>query len=291
MKRLDGLVASVPLGLDPDSTIFGNSDFGTVKGAEVLYERELKDGWGVRLAYTVQQATATATDAYQLLRRIRLDSVGDTVYPARVEYPLDYDRRHGLVVVAQGRVPDGWGPAVAGRRVLAGVEGAAIVRFSSGLPYSRTDVTGDTLIGLPNSHRLPGQYGVDVLLRRSVKVRGLSGSLYLDVRNLLNRRNLESVRRDTGEPGLGEGDLLAQAQAAYAAHPEAIAYESPRYRPWADLDGNGLIVGVDELMPLYLAAARDYFRPLFAYGPPRLVRLGVELVFLASPGDGLHRFA
>jgi hypothetical protein len=30
---------------------------------------------------------------------------------------------------------------------------------------------------------------------------------------------------------------------------------------------------------MYLAAARDYTQPVFAYGPPRLARLGVELVF------------
>jgi hypothetical protein len=30
-------------------------------------------------------------------------------------------------------------------------------------------------------------------------------------------------------------------------------------------------------MPLYLSAARDYSQPLFAYGPPRLIRLGFEL--------------
>jgi hypothetical protein len=32
-------------------------------------------------------------------------------------------------------------------------------------------------------------------------------------------------------------------------------------------------------LPLYLAAARDFAQPLFYYGPPRVVRLGVELTF------------
>jgi hypothetical protein len=32
-------------------------------------------------------------------------------------------------------------------------------------------------------------------------------------------------------------------------------------------------------MPLYLAAAQDFTQPIFAYGPPRLIRLGVELEF------------
>jgi hypothetical protein len=30
---------------------------------------------------------------------------------------------------------------------------------------------------------------------------------------------------------------------------------------------------------MYLAAANDYAQPIFAYGPPRLARLGVELLF------------
>ncbi len=99
------------------------------------------------------------------------------------------------------------------------------------------------------------------------------------MRNLLNRRNVVAVRRDTGEPRIDQVALEALAQGAYGAHPEAIPYESPRYRDWADLDRNGYVEGPGELMPLYRAAARDFTQPLFAYGPPRLVRLGMELVF------------
>jgi hypothetical protein len=92
VKR-SGLVASVPLGVDPDSTIFGNADAGTVKGAEVVLERDLRGGVGVRLAYTLQEAVATATDPFLLNRLIVVDPVtGDTTRPARAEFPLDYDR-------------------------------------------------------------------------------------------------------------------------------------------------------------------------------------------------------
>lgn len=278
VKRLEGLVASVPLGVDPDSSIFGNTDFGSVKGAEVLFERELRDWWSARASYTLQWATATATNAYQLLKRIRIDSLtGDTINPARVEFPLDYDRRHNLTVILQARVPDS--VHVPLESVLAGLEGAAIVRYGSGLPFSRTNASGDTLLGLPNGARLPSQSTVDVLLRRPLTLFGRSGGVYLDVRNLLNRRNVVAVRRDTGEPGISEPAMDAMAQSAYAAHPEPIPYESPRYRQWADLDGNGYLDGPGELMPLYRSAARDFTQPLFAYGPPRLVRVGVELVF------------
>ena len=279
-RRLDGLVASVPLGLDPDSTIFGNSDFGTVKGIEVLAERELRDGWGARVSYTLQEAKATASDAFQLLRRIKVAPGGaDTIFPSRLEFPLDYDRRHGIVAVAQGQLAERAGPRVLGVRPVAGLEGAAVLRWSSGLPYSRVDSTGDSLVGLPNSHRLPSQTTLDLLLRRPVRVGRRAGSVYLDVRNLLGVRNLLALRRDNGQPGLGDLGIAATAHAAYRAHPEPIPYESPRYRRWADLEPDGQIAGEAELLPLYRAAARDFAQPLFVYGPPRMARVGFELEF------------
>ncbi len=141
VKRLDGLVASVPLGIDPDSTIFGNADAGSVKGAELLFERELQGGYGIRVAYTLQQATATATDAFLLNRLISIDPVtGDTIRSARAEFPLDYDRRHTATVILRSRVPDQTGPKLLGVRPLAGLESAAIVRPELGtaiLPQQR----------------------------------------------------------------------------------------------------------------------------------------------------------
>ena len=75
------------------------------------------------------------------------------------------------------------------------------------------------------------------------------------------------------------GGVDSLAEAAYRAHPEEIPFESARYRAYADADGNGYISGHEELFPLYQAAARDFTQPLFAYGPPRLVRLGLEFLF------------
>ena len=278
-KLLDGLVASVPLGIDPDSTIFGNADFGNVKGADVIAERPVRDGWGVRVAYTLQKAEASATNAFQLVRRIRIDQNGDTINPANVQYPLDYDRRHNFTFLGQVQLSDSAGPAVAGVRPFARLEAAMITRVSSGLPFTMTNAAGDTLIGLPNSHRLPLTMTVDLLMRRQFGLVGRQASVYLDVRNLLNRRNIEAVRRETGMPNLTPQGIDSLAERAYAAHPEAIPYESPRYRSFADLNGNGLIEGRTELFPLFQSAARDYTQPLFSYGAPRLFRLGIELLF------------
>lgn len=279
VKRLDGLVASVPLSVNPDSSIFGNTDFGTVKGAEIILERELRGWWGARVSYTLQEAQATSTNPFLLLNQVTIDKQGDTITPARVQFPLDYDRRHSLTVVLQARVPDSLGPRLAGSPVLGGLELAVIGRYNSGLPYSKTNLSGDSILGLPNDQRLPSQTQIDMLLRRSISLLGWKGGVYLDVRNLLNAVNVEAVRRDVGTPGPSSGEINTMATAAYNAHPEAIPYESPRYRPWADLNHDGYISGPAELMPLYLAAARDFTQPIFQYGPPRLFRIGVELEF------------
>jgi len=278
-KRLDGLVASVPLGVNPDSTVFALTDYGSVRGLEITAEREMVSGFGGRLIYTLASATATSTNAFQL-RQWKIDPItGDTTFPARVEFPLDFDRRHSLIAIVQTQVKDQAGPRIAGMRPFEGLEAATIIRYSSGLPFSRTNAAGDTIIGAPNSARLPSTSTIDLLIRKPIRALGVGSGIYLDVRNLMNRRNIVAVRRDTGKPGLDENSIQALASNAYLAHPEPIPYESPRYRSYADLDHNGYIEGQAELMPLFLAAARDFSQPLFVYDSPRLVRLGVEVLF------------
>jgi hypothetical protein len=251
-----------------------------VKGAELLLERELRGGVGFRLAYTLQEAEATATDPFLLNRLIVVDPItGDTTRPARAEFPLDFDQRHTLTAIARGKVPDEAGPDIAGVRPLAGLEGAVILRLASGLPFSMSDSTSDSLVGLPNGSRLPNTFSLDLLIRRSIKLGGATGGIYLDMRNLLDRRNVVAVRRDTGQPRADEGAIQRMAEAAYAANPDPIPFESGRYRAAADLDGSGFVAGREELFPLYVAAASDFAQPIFSYGTPRLARLGVELLF------------
>jgi hypothetical protein len=280
-KRLDGLVASIPLGLNPDSTIFGNADAGTVRGLELLAERELRNGLGFRVAYTLQQAKTTSTDPFLLNRLLVVDPTsGDTIRPARAEFPLDFDQRHTLTVIGRGKAPAEAGPKLFGVRPIGGLEGSVIVRVLSGLPYSRVDsLNTDSIVGLPNAQRLPTSATIDLLVRRPFHLGRADAGVYLDVRNLLNRRNVVAVRRDVGQPQPDTVTVNRLAEAAYAAHPEPIPYESGRYRQSADLNRDGTLAGREELFPLYLAAARDFTQPLFAYGPPRLMRLGFEILF------------
>ncbi len=281
MKNLSGLVSTAPIGSDPDSSVFVNADVGEVIGTEVIFERERADGWSARLMGVVQRATATVTDAFELQRLRQRDPITGELLaaPARSQYPLDYDRRLSVIAMFDREVaPDG-GPVIESFHPFGGMIVSTIFRYSSGLPYSRTNAAGDSLIGPPNDARLPAQWGIDMLFRRPVWIGGARGGVYLDIRNLTNRRNVLSVRRDTGVPDPSNAQLDALAQAAYQLNPAPIPYESSRYRRRADLDSDGMIAGPAELIPMYRAAAADYLQPLMYYGQPRLIRMGVEVFF------------
>ena len=104
-KRLDGLVASVPINVNPDSSTFQNADIGTVLGAEVIFERELHDGWGVRVSGVVQRAEATVSNSFNIYDRVSINPVThDTIPASRFQFPLDYDRRLALIAVVTGEI-------------------------------------------------------------------------------------------------------------------------------------------------------------------------------------------
>ena len=280
VKKLDGLVSTVPIGTNPDSSIFGNSDYGSVKGLEILAAKEMAHGWGLQVSYVLQQATATSTNAFLRLQMPTIDpGTGDTIYPGRVEYPLDYDQRHNFTAVFQSVMNPTAGPVVFGGHPLGALEAAAILRYQSGLPYSTYNATGDSLTSDPNGLRLPSYSTADFLIRKPIPFGRMMASIYLDIRNAFNITRTEAVRRDTGTPNATTATLQAQALAAYNAHPEPIPYESARYRAYADLNANGIIEGQAELLPLYQRAASDYNAPIFQYGSPRLFRLGLQLAF------------
>src|SRR5690606_40153978 len=105
---------------------------------------------------TLPRAGATVTAAFELQPIVRIHpSTGDTLpAPARAQYPLDYDRRLALLAMVDGELNANAGPEILGVRPLAGLVGAVVGRYGTGLPYSRTDITGDSLVYSPNGSRL-----------------------------------------------------------------------------------------------------------------------------------------
>jgi hypothetical protein len=137
----------------------------------------------------------------------------------------------------------------------------------------------DTLLGTPNRARLPWTSTLDVLFRRPMQLGRVQAAVYFDARNLIGQQNVVAVRRDTGTPFADPATIDQAALEAYQANPQPIPFESPRYRRFADANGDGVLSGAGELLPLYQRAARDFYEPVFFYGPPRVMRLGLEFLF------------
>ena len=275
-KRMEGLAASLPLGLDPDSTIFGNADFGTARGVEFTVQRDMVNGLGLRVSYGLQQATASAPDGFSSLRFPFILRFGEQVIDTIIdiafeEVPFNFDRRHSLTGVFRIRAPE---------EMAVRSEASFVFRYQSGLPWTRTNLAGDSLRGLPNGERLPFQLSLDALLRvpLSQPDGSIQASLFLDVRNFLNRANVVAVRGNSGTTAPSE-DLVRQAASLeFARTVSQIPRESPRYREDFDLNRDG-IIALDEVQALYRRAAADFLQPVFQYGPPRTVRTGIEIRF------------
>ncbi|HTU59118.1 MAG TPA: TonB-dependent receptor, partial [Polyangiales bacterium] len=157
--------------------------------------------YGVEVALNVRaRDILSAQLSYTISRARRQD------HPAASERFLDFDQTHVLALLATLRL---------GRWQLA-----ARARYATGNP--RTDVLSayqnlqhdrfEPLFGEHNAARLPDFFALDVRVERTLTLRHLELSLWLDVLNLTNQQNVEAAaytfdyqaRRDvTGLPILG----------------------------------------------------------------------------------------
>jgi hypothetical protein len=215
----------------PDSARVTNIGDYTAAGGEVVVDDAFPHGMRVSAAYSLSVADPRSANGFR--------STPSNSSASRV--------LHHLVVTGGGTLP-------------AAVGLVGVLQVQSGAPF------GDLPVADQATH-----FTVDALLRRSVRLGGGRGWVYVDVRNLLDRRN-GAARADAAA-------IEALAQQAYATSPNPIPYDSPRYRAFADLDHNGLVEGAAELLPMYRLAAGDFSIPILSYGTPRTVRLGAALEF------------
>lgn len=184
---------------------YGNIDFGTVKGFTVQYDMRRVRNAELRLAYTLQFADGTGSDANS---QRGLTSRGNL----RTLYPLNFDERHNINAVFDYRFAPGKaynGPRIAGKDILANF-GANFQMFAvSGRPYTArlrpTRFGGEGTQGLLNGNRLPWRFNIDMRVDKSFNIaaqgkRPLNVNIYLRVSNLLNRKNVVKVYPVTDSP-------------------------------------------------------------------------------------------
>jgi len=197
-------------------TSFDNFDFGTVKGLTLTYDLRRTGNITLRVAYTLQFASATGSNAGSAINLVNSGEPN-----LRIIFPTTRDQRHLLITTFDYRYGTGAdynGPVIGGKQVLANTGLNIVSTLGSGTPYSQQrQATGTQLAGgggapqlegQVNGSRLPWQFNIDAQLDKSWQLKFGKGeekktaflNAYLLVNNVLNTMNIINVYRFTGNP-------------------------------------------------------------------------------------------
>lgn len=184
---------------------YGNIDFGTVKGFTWQYDLRRTNNTEVRIAYTLQFADGTGSDAES---QAGLTTRGNIRYL----FPLSFDERHNLSTTIDYRFDGGkayTGPIINGKKILADFGVNLLINAASGRPYTAkfkpTRFGAAGTVGSVNGSRLPWRFNVDFRVDKTFHLNPkaktpLDVNVYFRVANLLNRLNVLGVYGATGSP-------------------------------------------------------------------------------------------
>jgi len=220
------------------ATQFVNEDYGSVQGFDIALDKLPGSGYfSASISYSYMIATGNGSDAYDAYMTYLNPAATDTLPPV-TEYYLDFDQRHTVTAVLDYRVPREWAGNFFGLKV-PGAWGFNIVgNYGSGLPYTKTDVSGVRL-GERNEGRLPANYSVDFRFNKNFYFGKQSSNFltfFVEVDNLFNRLNVLDVYAITGEPdddnnAVSAGLTLDQTkldQLDYLYDHDPLNYSAPR---------------------------------------------------------------
>lgn len=165
--------------------IMDNLDYANARGFEIRAQKQLQEYLGFTASYTYSRALGNADDYAGAYDDWYSNSVNGTT-PPKGEQPLDWDQPHTFNFTVNTRF-DAFTLNLLGR-------------FGSGLPYTPTSQRGRPL-GPKNSARRPWTGVVDARLDYRFDL-GTRAQLrpFVEVTNLLDRRNVLDVYLTTGSP-------------------------------------------------------------------------------------------
>ncbi|MEA2031593.1 MAG: TonB-dependent receptor [candidate division Zixibacteria bacterium] len=179
-------------------TYFNNDDYGSAKGIDFSLEKlPTTSNFSGSISYSYMIARGNGSDATEPYYTY-LSSTTDTLAPLS-EYPLDFDQRHTVNAVASYQAPQDWQANIFGLSLPSAWGLTFVGYYGSGLPYTKTDASGNRL-GERNEGRLPASYSVDMCFNKDFGLRAGSMmlTLFVEVDNLFNRRNVINVYSRTG---------------------------------------------------------------------------------------------
>ncbi len=187
----------------PRYQIIVNEDFQTVRGFEISLRRRIVDYWGFDLNYGFSTAkTNAASPEREFERQVEQGDPQELL-----EIPSEIDQPHRLSAAVFFQVGNET-PDIPLGEALRNTALSLVSRFESGFPYTPTlDIFGFGTSQLNrHSNRGPPTWTVDLRASKAFSLGGVKYDLYLQVQNLLDRKNCLQVFETTGDCVLGTFD-------------------------------------------------------------------------------------
>jgi outer membrane receptor protein involved in Fe transport len=183
-------------------SIYKNVDYARSRGIEFSFEKGLKDYWSLTANYQFAFAYGKSSSD-----RSGYDAILDqTAIPLR-DLPLDWDQRHNATINLDFSVRNKEHPNLFGLKLPDNWGLNLLFTIGSGFPYTPSDknpkwesTPGEKAWERTNALNMPFRYNLDVRFSKSFTWKKLDYGFYFDVDNITNRRNVEEVYSDTGEP-------------------------------------------------------------------------------------------
>lgn len=218
-KKIENLIGVAWIYLPHAYAYYVNEDFATVRGFEISTKSQLRNiSFAVNYTFSVAKGSSST-------QQQRYTSVYNIVGVQSLRFlPLNFDQRHtanAQVGFSFGREegPFGFAPLVFERTTCT-----IVARYGSGLPFTYNPLRS-IYVAERNNSRLPETFTVDLYARKALTLGPVQLGVFLDVRNLLNRRNVVSVYSATGSPDYS-GDESSRATPDYQRDPRN--YSAPR---------------------------------------------------------------
>ncbi|MFQ6614902.1 MAG: TonB-dependent receptor plug domain-containing protein, partial [Fidelibacterota bacterium] len=193
-KDIRGLLSTLQVRyLSNQYVVYTNSDYASVKGLDVSFDKRFFRGIGGSLNYTY--SIAKGTNANPLGGYFSAYTQEEIPHQ---EYYLSFDQRHDFAANLYFRTPEHWGPGAGYFYPLGNWNATVILNAGSGLPY--TPFVDPTVRVDVNSARMPWTFTLDLRMKKQVRIGSQLLTAFVEATNLTDHRNVLAVYPRTGKP-------------------------------------------------------------------------------------------
>ena len=219
-KQVETLRLEAALGLPV--YLYDNQGYGRARGLEFELVKRYSNFTSGKVTYTVQWANGYSSSAFDNYVR----SKTDFPYPIR-ERALNWDIRHQVVLQAILTSPKNKNINLFGLKLPDDWTITVLSRFSSGQPY--TPYTLDPAVAQKTENSATGPYtmATDLKLKKTFNVSGVDVSIFADIFNLFNQKNVQI--------GYGFNTLTGKPYRYGDVDPQLTFIDKQQYISWHEM--------------------------------------------------------